>query len=199
MELKAKNRSLKYSTGSIHPTRMCGNVTIIGQLTKFDVFSGKKEYAYFLVEFNDGYQKVVNRSSLAVGKIENPNRVTHFGVGFIGEGIFKASINKKPTRMYRLWCGIISRGYSENEKSRSPAYKHCSVDPTWHNFQTFCKDISSLEGFNLWLLDSDIQLDKDSIIQGNKTYSKNTCRFLTRKQNNHRNVIKMFSRLNQSE
>jgi len=73
---------------------------------------------------------------------------------------------------YDVWQGMLKRCYSEVALKRRPTYQGCSVCPEWVYFMTF----------KAWMMTQDFegkQLDKDILIEGNKVYSPETCRFVT--------------------
>lgn len=106
------------------------------------------------------------------------------GVGYMGYGKYSSSIKKGYKRMYDLWGIMIWRCYSDKIKTARPSYDECLVCDRWHNYQLFCEDIQEIEGYNLWLDPKNkMQLDKDTKIKGNKIYSKETCRFVSPKEN----------------
>lgn len=101
-------------------------------------------------------------------------------------------------RIYRLYNNIMTRCYNKNHGSY-PIYggNGVTVCDRWKgNFDNFLEDIDKIEGWDLdKYLNSEIQLDKDSKQQGikNKVYSKDTCIFVTPKQNNNfRNELVEF-------
>lgn len=79
---------------------------------------------------------------------------------------------------YVVWAHMIERCYSEDHLLRYPSYKECIVCDDWLKFGTF----------RAWMEKQDWQgkqLDKDILIIGNKTYSPETCFFVT----NHVNSL----------
>lgn len=94
--------------------------------------------------------------------------------------------NKKKTREYALWQRIMERCYSEKFHKRSPTYINCKVCDRWHDYQNFCEDLPKIEGYELWLNNDNIHLDKDikSKHLENKEYSIDTCKFVTPIENN---------------
>lgn len=80
-------------------------------------------------------------------------------------------------KIHDAWRRILQRCYSEIYLRRNPSYRGCSVAPEWHVFSAFKR----------WMEQQDYvgkQLDKDLLVQGNKTYSKETCCFLSSEVNN---------------
>jgi hypothetical protein len=104
----------------------------------------------------------------------------------VGQGSWLTSINGKATKEYALWKGVLTRGYDSKFKEQHPAYKYTTVNKRWHNFQNFCNDILLLDGYIKWKTLNGYELDKDIKVKGNRSYSKETCVFVTHKENNAR-------------
>lgn len=115
------------------------------------------------------------------GEIKNPYHKSVFGVGFVGEGIYKPSENNRDTKEYSTWNGMLRRCYSKNPKDNNPTYKDVTVCEEWHNFQNLAKwhkenyNPETMEGW---------QLDKDIICPNCKIYSPETCAFVPKSINN---------------
>lgn len=123
------------------------------------------------VVFPNGYINKFTSDSIRKGKIRN---VFHKGlchVGYLGDGIYVPSVNRKKTKAYYIWSAMIQRCYDPRIKERHSTYIGCSVDSEWHNLQNFAKwfEENYREGY---------QLDKDILVKGNKIYSPDTCCFV---------------------
>lgn len=109
------------------------------------------------------------------GKVKCPYEKTIFNIGYIGEGEYNVSINKKVTKHYKTWNSMLQRCYDHKYIERRPTYIGCKVCPEWHNFQNFAgwfeKNFYQIEGQMM-------NLDKDILMKGNKIYSPNTCVFV---------------------
>lgn len=109
------------------------------------------------------------------GNVRNPFDRTVYGVGFIGEGEYKPSNNRKDTRQYKTWSSMIKRCYNERYIEKNHTYKGCSVAEEWHNFQNFAKWYDE----NYYEIEGEVMcLDKDILVKGNKIYSPETCVFV---------------------
>ena len=126
------------------------------------------------VRFNDGtlvknrtYQNIVN------GEISHPYHKSVYGIGYFGIGKHSCKVHNKA---YKTWLGVMQRCYSDKYGDLYPTYIGCSVDERWHNFQNFAEwfEENYKEGF---------ELDKDILQKGNKTYSSNTCCFVSHQIN----------------
>lgn len=189
--LRYKNTSKIFTTGTVFQSKRGGEFKILGQTTNFRVrYRGgrsEKEFCYFLVEFYNGYQTEATASSIKYGAVANPFHPTVHDTGFLGEGKYTCGNGGKITPMYHLWSAMLTRCYSEKYQNRQNTYIGCTVDKRWHNFQTFCEDIQRLEGYESWTKNTKKYawaLDKDIKVKDNKVYSKETCIFTTITKNN---------------
>jgi hypothetical protein len=72
---------------------------------------------------------------------------------------------------YVVWKHMLERCYSEPYLKSKPTYQGCSVCPEWIYFMTF----------KAWMMTQDFdgkQLDKDILVEGNKVYNPEICRFV---------------------
>jgi len=109
-------------------------------------------------------------------KKKNPYYKLIYNTGFIGEGKYRVSKNKKLNKPYSTWFDILRRCYKQDIREKDISYKNTTVCVEWHNFQNFAKwfEDNYIEGF---------QLDKDILIKGNKIYSPETCCFVPQEIN----------------
>lgn len=122
----------------------------------------------------------VNYGSFKNGIIVSPYEPRTCGVGYLGEGKYKASENGKSTLYYRMWQDMLKRCYNPKYMETRPTYEKCEVCPEWYNFQVFAewvdKNYYEIEG-------EQICLDKDILCKGNKIYSPDTCIFVPNRIN----------------
>lgn len=72
---------------------------------------------------------------------------------------------------YQRWVAMIERCYSPRLHKVRPTYSECEVSSEWLIFSSF----------KSWMKDQDwegMELDKDLLSKGNKTYSKDLCIFI---------------------
>jgi hypothetical protein len=72
---------------------------------------------------------------------------------------------------YLVWQNMLRRCYSASYQERQPTYKGCTVCEEWLLFSAF----------KVWMENQyyeGLQLDKDLLSIGNKTYSPDTCLFI---------------------
>lgn len=108
------------------------------------------------------------------GCFQNPYTPKFYGRGYIGEGFNHID---KP-KAYRIWTNMLERVYGYRFDSKNIAYKDCSVDEEWFNFQNFVKWHD--ENLMLYTNEEPYNIDKDLLIKNNKLYSKNTCMLVPR-------------------
>ena len=144
-----------------------------GQFKVLNYFNYKSVEIEFL---DTGYKTKTQVGEIRKGCIKDLLSPNVFGVGFIGDGDHKPSVNSNTSPAYIVWKSMLKRCYSTNFHIKQPTYIGCTVTPLWHNFQNFAKwfDENYIEGF---------QIDKDCKIEGNKVYSPENCMFVSRKEN----------------
>ena len=113
--------------------------------------------------------------SRGVGILRDPYEPRVYGVGFMGEGIYKSKINGKATKEYNTWHSMMDRCYNSKHSERYPTYAECEVCEAWHNFQVFAAWFEE----NYYEVENEsTQLDKDILEKGNKVYGPDTCVFV---------------------
>ncbi len=88
-------------------------------------------------------------------------------------------------RIYYAWKAMIERT-TEKYWDKYPTYTGTTVDESWRHLSNFVNDIKELEGYTTWANSPNqrMMLDKDTLVDGNKHYSKETCRFITHTESN---------------
>lgn len=143
-----------------------------------------------VVEFvKTGYITTARMEAISKGVVRDPTYPSIFGIGFVGVGDFKVSSKGKHTSEYLRWHSMFQRCYSEVYHKKQPTYKNCNVCEEWWNFQTFAK----------WLADNHpkdgarYELDKDILVDGNKTYGPSFCKLVSRQENIQKAKSKHYS------
>jgi len=143
----------------------------------------KQEGKQCLIQFtNTGYIRTANIDNIRAGKVRDVFEVSVYGIGFYGE------FTKTPywKQAKQLWQNMLKRCYCE--KDLKGYYGKATVARDWHCFSTFLTDLPKLKNFDLWLHGQrtsslKYNLDKDLVVAGCKTYSKETCQFITEYEN----------------
>ncbi len=169
--MSIKNRTAKWDTGAIHSTNY-GDLVILERFPKNMV---KVRFLY------TGTEKLADISAIMKGNVKDYNLPFVYGVGWFGQGEYKAKIKGKLTSAYRTWTGILCRCYGDDSLVKFPTYAEVTVDKEWLNYQNFAewfyknrpKDYEKVK----------YQLDKDILSKDHKVYSPSTCCFVTRQVN----------------
>lgn len=74
--------------------------------------------------------------------------------------------------IYAKWRNMLTRCYYQPFKDKNPTYLGCSVDKSWHLFSNFHSWVDGRDVTNL-------HLDKDLKVLGNKVYGPDTCLLIT--------------------
>lgn len=127
-----------------------------------------------------GAIKRVSLANLKSGNVSDNFKKTVCGIGYLGDGDYKSSINGETTPAYQCWRGMLRRCYHERRLDFAPTYADCTVADEWHNFQNFAawyEEHYPKDG-------GKYDIDKDIKVPGNRVYSADACMFVTRKENN---------------
>jgi hypothetical protein len=158
----------------------------IGQINKnrFDSVMIVEEYIdseTVVVRFENGnYRVVTNWDQFIKGKVMNVYDKSMYGVGYLGDGKYKTSVNYNQTPQFKTWHGMLKRCYKDKYKEKFPTYNECIVCDEWHNFQNFAAWYDQ----NYYEIENErMELDKDILVKGNKIYSPDTCVFVPKKIN----------------
>lgn len=151
------------------------NVTKEGYQIKITKYNDSKNV---YVKFEDEHKTILKcrYSHFKSGSLKNPNKRTIYDIGYFGIGKYKSRVEGIKTAQYITWHSMMLRCYDEKLHLREPSYTQCKVCDEWHNFQNFAKWYNE----NYYEIGNGqrMELDKDIIINKNKTYSPSTCIFI---------------------
>ena len=134
---------------------------------------------YIFPEYNWVFEHA-DHSNFKKGNIKCPYEPRTFGIGYLGEGKYKAKENGKHTDEYYIWHNMLRRCYDPKYQEERPTYKGCTVEDKWLNFQHMHKWIDE----NYYEVSGEqMCLDKDILCKGNKIYSRDTCMFVPQRIN----------------
>lgn len=126
------------------------------------------------VLFDNGYiAKNIRYDTFRNGSVKNPFNPEVFGVGYLGNS--SCVENKLLKHSYSTWKRMMERCYSKAYSDIYITYKDCSVCEEWHDYSNF------EEWYNenyYKIREEQMELDKDILTKGNKTYSPETCVFV---------------------
>lgn len=135
-----------------------------------------------LIEFQDEYKARVHTTygNCKKGEIKNPYHPTVCGVGYIGVGKYKSTIDGKITKEYQEWQAMLHRCFDKKVEEHRPTYKNAMVEEWLFNFQNYCswrkENYYEIEGEKMCL-------DKDILCKHNKIYSRDTMIFVPERIN----------------
>ena len=156
----------KPKLGNTYTTREGYEIIIVGYKDRFNC----------TVEFKNGHRfENTSLQNVKKGLIKNPYHPTIYNIGYLGHGRYKSSIFGKNTYLYKTWTSMFSRCYSETFHKKCPSYKDVTVCEEWHNFQNFAEWMEN--NYNPEIMQG-WHLDKDILVNGDKTYSPETCCFV---------------------
>lgn len=150
--------------GDVFETKYNGKIIITRYIRKEEIE----------VEFiATGYKLITDATRIKRGKLKDPYYPRVCGLGYLGEGLFKANINRKSTIAYKHWSNLLLRCYNKYHLAKRPNYRESYVCKEWLNFQNFAKWF--YENYKVFVIGEEPHIDKDILIKGNKIYSPNTC------------------------
>ena len=114
------------------------------------------------------------------GQIKCPYERRYFNVGYLGEGKYMVSENRKLKQEYKIWYDMLRRCYDPKLHERYTTYENCKVEDYLLNFQHMGEWIEN----NYYEVPGEkMCLDKDILYKGNKIYSRDTCIFVPQRIN----------------
>lgn len=163
--------NFEFNVGDVFITREGCEATVIKIVNRKEVYITFKECEFPIR---------TRLAELKRGSLKNPCHRSVYGVGYYGQGGYKARDSDKKTNAYVCWSNMIKRCYDEKAWVKHPTYKECSVCKEWHNFQNFARwyeeNYYEIEGEKM-------TLEKDIINRNNKVYSPENCVFAPSKIN----------------
>lgn len=162
-----------------------------GDFIVIDYMSARKVKVKFLTT---GYEVVTSANSIRMGMVKDKLLPTVQGVGCIGDGNYASKSGSKHAKEYLTWKGMLQRCYDEKQRHKNINYAGCTVCDEWLNYQVFAEWYHSnhpKDGHTY-------ELDKDIKNPGNKIYSPDNCKFVSKKENIQESVhrkknLKSFS------
>ena len=103
--------------------------------------------------------------------LESPLFPTVYNIGYMGIGKY-SSVDEygNKSKIYNQWVNMLSRCYNDKYIKLRPTYEGCKVDKGFHCYQNFVEWYIN----NKWSKDC-LNVDKDILNKGNKTYSYENC------------------------
>src|SRR5574344_1162589 len=88
-----------------------------------------------VIQFDNGYVKKCAYKEFKNGSVKSPFCKSVLGIGYLGIGLYKTSIEGKATIEYIAWKGMFNRLY--DNRSINKSYKNCSICESLKCFQNF--------------------------------------------------------------
>ena len=180
------------SIGDIFVSNKSGKFKILG-ISHYKIYKlknrNRKIYWYDIEFLDTGYKTKANANSIKSGTVYDYIRPRICGIGYLGSKEYSST-----HFLYKRWKNMIERCYDKNSKDyKSYGAKGVRVDKRWHNFYNYVNDCKLIEGYDEELIKNNkLELDKDIKIKGNKLYSKDTCIWIDKKENNRQHAINQF-------
>ena len=146
------------------------------------VITGYRKYSDIDIYFPeyDWTAKHVQYNNFKKGNIKCPYERRYLGKGYLGEGKYKMSENRKLKKEYKIWYSMLERCYDPKYQEKYTTYKGCAVEEYLLNFQHMGEWIEN----NYYEVSGEqMCLDKDILCKGNKVYSRDTCIFVPQRIN----------------
>ena len=173
----------RYSVGNKITNKHGQTYTVMAKETKY--YPSGKRYTEYKVQMEPTKSiKYVSDARIQSGAyIKDPFMPSVWGIGYLGD--YEGGCEH--FRPYKMWRSMLHRCYIPTDPYWGVyGGAGVTVDERWHCFSNYLEDIKTLEGYNEELVNNGtLSLDKDKKQVGvkNKVYSKDTCVFLTRSEN----------------
>ncbi len=185
-----RNYSSKYDAGTIH-TCSDGEFVILERI-KATNENGLKSPRAVIRFLSTGYTCNVQLTNIPQDKIKDKRRPSVYGVGYLDTDIKipQRGCNSYVRKVYDLWCNMLKRVYGNYDN----VYDGVTVDKRWHSFKNFMNTLHNVKGYDRWVKDTSMHLDKDR--SGTRVYSMVTCEFLTGANNTKLAAMKRWHGVN---
>jgi len=171
----------KYIVGNEYDTPQ-GKIKILEIIPKSNLpgHSNRRAVIRFV---KSGWVANVQMSNIPLGKIKDKRKPTVYGVGYIDTSlkIPKRNTNSYIRTAYDLWANMLKRCYGDKASRNWKYYNDVTVDKRWHSFRHFISTLHMVKGYDKWLKDSSMHLDKD--LNKSKVYDINSCVFMSAADN----------------
>ncbi|OAT17064.1 hypothetical protein M977_04310 [Buttiauxella gaviniae ATCC 51604] len=126
-----------------------------------------------------GYSTVTTMVNIRNRQVKDKHKPTICGVGYVGEGVLVKGDERR--KLYMVWRNMLIR---LTDNVNFPTYANVGVDPRWYCFAEFVHDVITLPGYERFMTEKDLSLDKDIRNPGQtKRYCKNNCMWISKAEN----------------
>ncbi len=171
--------------GKTFTSTRCGEFAVIEFVERVN-----KNYYYRVRFATTGNIVKAEQRNIKKGRVGDPKFKNIYGVALKGTASTVEPLLNKLA--FKRWYSMIERCYNPRAiMYKSYGAKGVRVSDDWLCFDNFLADIPNIPGYNeeKYLL-GEIQLDKDTITEGNKLYSSKTCCFINSNKNKRQQVTK---------
>ena len=142
-------------------------------------YRNKRDIDVYFPKYNWTFEHV-QYNTFKRGNVKCPYEPRYYGKGYLGEGKYKMSENRKLKKEFNIWYRMLERCYDPKFHEKESTYEECEVEEYLLNFQHMGEWLES----NYYEIPGEIMcLDKDILNKGNKVYSRETCIFVPQKIN----------------
>ena len=181
-------KEVNLKIGDILSTNFNGDVEILEKLPLIDF-----EKFYKVKFLNTGYIDIFRGAQILKGNIRDLFLKKRCNIGYIGKSSLKISKELRKS-IHLRWSKMMAKCYDVKDIDYNRyGGKGIKTSEEWLCFSTYLEDVLKLENFNEEkVINGTLQLDKDlKSDDNNKIYSKDTCCWLTAKENNADNMKKL--------
>jgi len=132
-----------------------------------------------LVRFcESGYTTFCTMINIRAKQVKDKFKKTVCGVGYIGDGCTVKGDER--AKLYHVWRNMLVR---LTDRVKFPTYATVELDPSWYCFSNFANDVIKLPGYERFMTEKEISLDKDILSGERKRYSPETCQWISKGDN----------------
>ena len=155
------------------------NINSFGSKMIIKEYRNNKDIDVYFPEYNWTFEHA-QYNHFKNGKIKCPYEPRYYGKGYLGEGKYKVSENRKLKKEFNIWYNMLIRCYDPKYHEKESTYKGCRVEEFLLNFQHMGEWIKN----NYYEVPGEkMCLDKDILCKGNKVYSRDACIFVPERIN----------------
>lgn len=139
-------------------------------------YDGNKRVYVRFVE--SGYTTFTTMVNIKAKQVKDKFKPTVCGVGYTGEGCPVKGEERK--KLYLVWRNMLIRLTDRNKFS---TYANVEICPSWYCFSNFANDVITLPGYERFMVEANVSLDKDILSGERKRYSRETCQWISKADN----------------
>ncbi len=139
-------------------------------------YNGNKRVLVRFVE--SGYTGFTTMMNIKAGEVKDRLKPTVCGVGYVGDGCPVKGEERR--KLYLVWRNMLIR---LTDRIKFPTYANVEICPSWYCFSNFANDVITLPGYERFMSERDISLDKDILSGERKRYSRETCQWISKADN----------------